>query len=110
MVWPAVYNQDNREKVARDEAKYEEEQKVLRQKNRKAESEFRHAALLARVRAQPLVRTWRNECCSAAKSWVVYLEVAGHPCRMQPSNQGRARCWMQALHPLPTQMQLLMTL
>lgn len=49
-----VYNQDNREKVARDEAKYEAEQKVLREKNRKAESEFRHAALLARVRGAPL--------------------------------------------------------
>lgn len=54
--WLAVYNQDNREKVARDEAKYEAEQKVLRDKNRRAESDFRHAALLARVRAQPLVR------------------------------------------------------
>ena len=57
--WLAVYNQDNREKVARDEAKYEAEQKVLRDKNRRAESDFRHAALLARVRAQPLVRIWQ---------------------------------------------------
>lgn len=52
----AVYNQDNREKVARDEANFEEEEKERRAKHRKAESEYRHAALLARVRGELLVR------------------------------------------------------
>ena len=54
----AVYNQDNREKVARDEAKFEAEEKERREKHRKAESDYRHAALLARVRGEPLVRIY----------------------------------------------------
>ena len=84
--WLAVYNQDNREKVARDEAKYEAEQKVLRDKNRRAESDFRHAALLARVRAQPLVRRWRP-CTPASPrfqpAWYVESYNMQVECTMQ---------------------------
>eukprot|EP00208_Stichococcus_sp_RCC1054_P003459 CAMPEP_0206145392 /NCGR_PEP_ID=MMETSP1473-20131121/27192_1 /ASSEMBLY_ACC=CAM_ASM_001109 /TAXON_ID=1461547 /ORGANISM="Stichococcus sp, Strain RCC1054" /LENGTH=58 /DNA_ID=CAMNT_0053541579 /DNA_START=89 /DNA_END=262 /DNA_ORIENTATION=- len=42
-----VYNQDNREKVLRDELAFEEVQKAKRAKFQKAESEYRHALLLA---------------------------------------------------------------
>lgn len=76
----AVYNQDNREKVARDEAKYEAEQKVLREKNRKAESEFRHAALLARVRGAPLVRHWPLHLAHLARL-VIRISIAGQTTR-----------------------------
>ena len=55
LCYHAVYNQDNREKVARDEAKFEKEQAEKREQHRQAESQYRHAALLARARQQPLV-------------------------------------------------------
>jgi hypothetical protein len=53
----AVYNQDNRLKVARDEAKYEAEQKELRDKHQAAERGFRHQLLLQRARERRAVRT-----------------------------------------------------
>lgn len=59
IIWAAaaaVYNQDNREKVLRDELAFEEVQKAKRAKFQKAESEYRHALLLARARQEPLVR------------------------------------------------------
>ena len=55
LCYHAVYNQDNREKVARDEANFEKEQAEKREQHRQAESQYRHAALLARARQQPLV-------------------------------------------------------
>jgi hypothetical protein len=48
----AVYNQDNREKVAKDEAAYEEVQKAKRAKHQQAESEYRHARMLGRARGE----------------------------------------------------------
>lgn len=47
-----VYNQDNREKVAKDEAAYEEVQKAKRAKHQQAESEYRHARMLGRARGE----------------------------------------------------------
>ncbi|GAB4813031.1 hypothetical protein N2152v2_000077 [Parachlorella kessleri] len=45
-----VYGRENRLKVARDEEKYEEEQKEARAKHEAAEKEFRHRMLLQRAR------------------------------------------------------------
>lgn len=45
-----VYNQDNREKVGRDEAKQREEDAQAEAKHAQAEREYRHQALLLRAR------------------------------------------------------------
>ena len=45
-----MYNQDNREKVERDERAHEAEELLLRQKHEAAESEHRRQLLLARAR------------------------------------------------------------
>ena len=45
-----MYNQDNREKVKRDELKYEEEERLRKAKYDAAESEHRRQILLQRAR------------------------------------------------------------
>ncbi|KAK9819696.1 hypothetical protein WJX72_001330 [[Myrmecia] bisecta] len=45
-----VYGRENRLKVARDEAKYEEEERVKREKHTEAERAYRHKLLLQRAR------------------------------------------------------------
>lgn len=51
-----VYGRENRNRVARDEAKHAEEQKVLDEKREQAEREHRRNHLLARARARYGVR------------------------------------------------------
>lgn len=57
-----MYNQDNREKVEKDERAHEAEERVRQQKHEQAESEYRRQLLLARARgtqlpARPQVRS-----------------------------------------------------
>lgn len=46
----AVYNKDNRAKVEKDEAEYNEKQKHLKEKNKRADQEHRRRLLLERAR------------------------------------------------------------
>lgn len=64
-----MYNQDNREKVVKDEAAYEEVQKAKRAKHQKAESEYRHAIMLARVRGEPQVGTTPGSPITTFSIW-----------------------------------------
>lgn len=53
-----MYGRENRLKVARDEAKYEEEQAEQRQRHEAAEREFRRQQLLDRARQRYGVCAW----------------------------------------------------
>ncbi len=64
-----MYNQDNREQVLRDEQAYDEVQKAKRAKFEKAESEYRHACLLARARKEPLVSRRCSSQAMHASAW-----------------------------------------
>ena len=97
----AVYNQDNREKVERDERKHEAEERVRKAKHDAAESEHRRQILLQRahggqqppavLQARSVVRVTLREHAAVLKAWFPQscLEVCRTSRRWKPRSRAR---------------------